>query len=302
MAIIIQYALLVLEVRVKYAVYLPTFTPYADARVIASLAQEAEETGWDGFFIWDDVAGYEYSLADPWISLTAAAVATTRIRLGALITPLARRRPWKVARETATLDRLSGGRLVYGVGTGGGQEQFGDLGDEPDPKRRGDMLDEGLEVLTGLWSGEPYEYEGQFYHIKKTRFLPAPLQTPRIPIWVGGRWPNTRPLGRMARWDGMFPLFPDHFSQEEELDRLRQTVADVQALRGEDVHPFDVIVSGTTPLGRPEESAAITAKYARAGATWWLESLAPQRGRENGEDLWPFEKLRQKLREGPPQN
>jgi alkanesulfonate monooxygenase SsuD/methylene tetrahydromethanopterin reductase-like flavin-dependent oxidoreductase (luciferase family) len=296
-----QYTRLIMEVSLKYAVYLPTFTPYADARLIASLAQEAEEAGWDGFFVWDDVAGYEDNLADPWISLTAAAVSTTRIRLGALITPLARRRPWKVARETATLDRLSDGRLVYGVGSGGGQEQFGDLGDEPDPKRRGDMLDEGLEVLTGLWSGESFEFNGQFYHIKKTRFLPTPLQTPRIPIWVAGRWPNQRPLRRMARWDGMFPLSPDDSSQEDDLDHLRQTVASVRALRGEDPRPFDVIATGVTPLGRPQESAAITEKYARVGATWWLESLAPQRNAENPADLWPFEKLRQKLHEGPPQ-
>ena len=284
----------------KYAVYLPTFTPYADPRVLAALALEAEEAGWDGFFIWDDVAGYETDLADPWISLSAAAVATTRIRLGALITPLARRRPWKVARETATLDRLSGGRLVFGVGTGGGPEQFEALGDEADPKTRGDMLDEGLDVLTGLWSGEPFEHDGQFYHIQKTRFLPTPLQTPRIPIWVGGLWPNPRPMRRMARWDGMFPLSFGHSSQEEELERLRQTIVTVRALRGEDERPFDIIVTGATPLASPDESAEIVSVYARAGATWWLESLAPQRTGGNQEGLWSFDKLRQKLLEGPP--
>lgn len=284
----------------QYAVYLPTFTPYADPRVIAALALEAEEAGWDGFFTWDDVAGYEVPLADPWISLAAAAAATTRIRLGALITPLARRRPWKYARETVTLDRLSGGRLVVGVGVGGGNEQFGDLGDEPDQKKRGDMLDEGLQVLTGLWSGEPFAFEGRYYHIQKTRFLPTPLQAPRIPIWIAGIWPNKRPIARMARWDGMFPLFFGAADQAEELARFRQTVEIVRGLRGEDPRPFDIIASGATPLGAPDQSAAMIDPYIRAGATWWLESIAPQRRIGSNEAEWPFEKLRDKILEGPP--
>ena len=121
----------------KYAIYLPTFDPFGSPRIIADLAREAEQAGWDGFFTWDDVAGTEKSLADPWISLAAAAMVTQRIRLCALITPLARRRPWKFARETATLDHLSRGRLVVGVGAGAGQDQFGDLGDEPDQRKRG---------------------------------------------------------------------------------------------------------------------------------------------------------------------
>ncbi|RPJ49699.1 MAG: LLM class flavin-dependent oxidoreductase, partial [Chloroflexi bacterium] len=152
----------------KYAIYLPTFTPFGRPRIIADLAREAEQAGWDGVFIWDDVAGTQKDLADPWISLAAAAMTTRRVRLGALITPLARRRPWKFARETASLDQLSGGRLVVGVGAGGGQEQFGDLGDEPDQRARGEMLDEGLQIVTGLWSGESFQFEGQYYHLKST--------------------------------------------------------------------------------------------------------------------------------------
>ncbi len=284
----------------KYALYLPTFTPYADARTIAALALEAEEAGWDGFFVWDDVAGYSTDLADPWISLAAAAAATAHIRLGALITPLARRRPWKYARETVTLDRLSGGRLVVGVGVGGGDEQFGDLGDESDQKTRGDMLDEGLQVINGLWSGETFGYEGRFYHLKPTRFLPRPLQTPRIPIWVAGIWPNKRPLRRMAQWDGMFPLFFGAADTNEELQRFRQTVESVRQLRGENPRPFDIIASGATPLNDPDQSAAIIAPFAQAGATWWLESIAPQRRFGSTEAPWPFEKLREKVLEGPP--
>src|SRR5512142_3237706 len=151
----------------KYAIYLPTFTPFGSPEIIADLAIDAEQSGWDGVFLWDDVAGTEKDLADPWISLAAAAVATRRVRLGALITPLARRRPWKFARETASLDQLSKGRLVVGVGAGGGQEQFGDLGDEPDQHARGEMLDEGLAVVTGLWSGETFSFDGKYYHLKQ---------------------------------------------------------------------------------------------------------------------------------------
>jgi alkanesulfonate monooxygenase SsuD/methylene tetrahydromethanopterin reductase-like flavin-dependent oxidoreductase (luciferase family) len=217
-----------------------------------------------------------------------------------LITPLARRRPWKYARETVTLDRLSAGRLVVGVGVGGGDEQFGDLGDQADQKTRGDMLDEGLQVLTGLWSGESFEYAGRFYTIKKTRFLPRPLQTPRIPIWVAGIWPNKRPMRRMAQWDGMFPLFFGAADQNEELQRFRQTVASVRELRGSRSEPFDIIATGATPLQAPDQTRAMIAPYIQAGATWWLESIAPQRRFGSHEDAWPFEKLREKVLEGPP--
>jgi alkanesulfonate monooxygenase SsuD/methylene tetrahydromethanopterin reductase-like flavin-dependent oxidoreductase (luciferase family) len=136
-------------------------TERTDRGDVADLAREAEQAGWDGVFVWDDVAGTEKSLVDPWIALAAAAMVTKRVRLGALITPLARRRPWKFARETASMDHLSEGRLVVGVGAGGGQEQFGDLGDEPDQRVRGEMLDEGLEVVTRLWTGESNHFPSQ---------------------------------------------------------------------------------------------------------------------------------------------
>ncbi len=288
----------------KYAIYLPTFTPFGSARVIAELARDAEQAGWDGVFTWDDVAGTEQDQADPWISLTAAAMLTRRVRLGALITPLARRRPWKYARETASLDGLSGGRLVVGVGVGGGQEQFGDLGDEPDQRVRGEMLDEGLEVLTGLWSGESFQFEGQYYHLKPATFCPRPLQQPRIPIWVAGVWPHKRPLERMARWDGMFPLFWGVADLAEQQAHLREMVAQVlelrQSLAPDPQQPFDVVVTGVTltgvtPADRPAEAEEEIAGFAAAGATWWLELLAPSR---RGADL-TFAQLRQRVLAGP---
>lgn len=281
----------------KFGIFLPTFTPFDSAQIIASLAWDAEQAGWDGVFIWDDVAGVENSLTDPWIALTAAAISTRRVRLGALITPLARRRPWKVARETVSLDHLSAGRLVFGVGNGAGSQQFGDLGDQPDPRLRAEMLDEGLAVLTGLWSGENFAFEGQHYHLRPTCFRPGPLQQPRIPIWVGGRWPNKRPLARMARWDGMFPLFPPEQAPAEQQAHLREMLSAVQALRGPNPNPFDVVVTGVTSPDAPRQAAEICAGFATAGATWWLEELEPHRG---GSQLLPFEQLRERVLAGPP--
>ncbi len=171
------------------------------------LARDAESAGWDGFFLWDhiaekDEAGNSLPCTDPWIALTAAALQTTSIILGTTVTPLPRRRPHKLARETVTLDRLSGGRLVLGVGIGGGKTEWDLLGEETDLPSRGRMLDEGLDILVGLWSGESFEYQGEHYHIEQAQFLPKPLQQPRIPIWVGGGWPeqtSVPPNGALGR-------------------------------------------------------------------------------------------------------
>jgi alkanesulfonate monooxygenase SsuD/methylene tetrahydromethanopterin reductase-like flavin-dependent oxidoreductase (luciferase family) len=283
----------------QYALYLPNFEPWGKARDIAALAQEAEAAGWDGFFMWDDFAGFDVELVDPWVALAAVALATRRMRLGALITPLPRRRPWKFARETVTLDHLCDGRLVVGVGTGGGDDEWAYFGEETDHKIRGDMLDEALEVVTGLWSGETYSHVGPHYHIHGTRFLPTPFQQPRIPIWVGGVWPAKRPLRRMARWDGMFPLFFSAKSAEEAFNQFTESVQIVRSLR-QPADPFDVVALGATPLAQPEESARVVRAYAAAGATWWLESMAPMRMGNPNDPVWSYEQLRAKVLEGPP--
>src|ERR1700730_5324126 len=150
----------------RYAMFLPNFGPFGDARVIADLAARAESAGWDGFFIWDHMVvstNEAFPVADPWVALAAAATATSRVRLGALVTPLSRRRPWKVARETVTLDHLSGGRLIFGAGLGGSAAEgfateFDDLGEQADLRARAGMLDEALEIIAGLWSGEPFSF------------------------------------------------------------------------------------------------------------------------------------------------
>src|SRR5438477_215133 len=198
----------------RYGVYVPNFGPYGDARILAGLAYEAEETGWDGFFLWDQVSKSTLTptidpMVDPWIALAVIALGTRTIRLGTLVTPLPRRRPWMVAREAVSLDHLSAGRLVLGVGAGGGYYDFEALGEVSDAKSLALLLDEGLEVLTGLWSGEQYNHDGIAYHIKEAQFLPRPVQSPRIPIWVANLWPSKAPLRRAARWDGIIPIGRD---------------------------------------------------------------------------------------------
>jgi alkanesulfonate monooxygenase SsuD/methylene tetrahydromethanopterin reductase-like flavin-dependent oxidoreductase (luciferase family) len=192
----------------RHAVGLPNVGDYGDPSLLVDLAGQAEAAGWDGVFVWDHVAYRErgWPVADPYLTVTAIAAATARVRLGVLASALPRRRPWKLARETATLDLLSGGRLVVGVGLGSqAEEEFAAFGEDGDPRVRADKLDEGLAILDGLWRGEPFSHSGRHYRVAETVFLPRPLQRPRIPVWVAGRWPNRRPFRRAARWDGVFP-------------------------------------------------------------------------------------------------
>jgi probable F420-dependent oxidoreductase len=267
---------------IKYALYLPNHGLLGDARILADLAAEAESVGWDGFFLWDHVAAEEEEtrqskpVVDPWVALTAVAMVTTNLRIGTTVTPVPRRRPWKLAREAVSLDRLSNGRLVLGVGIGLGEMEWHDLGEETDPRVRGAMLDESLEILIGLWSGEPFSYEGQHYHIRKAHFIPEPTQKPRIPIWVGGVWPNKAPFRRMAKWDGMFPLFsasgPERIGQlKEALDYVKK---ERQALGMEGA--FDVANLGITPGGDSETTALRVREAVDAGVTWWLELIMPE--------------------------
>ena len=201
----------------RYGISLPNFGEEVDARSMASLAHDAEEAGWDGFFLWDHLLAFspgQVPVVDPWIALSAVALSTKSIRFGPMVTPLPRRRPVKVARETASLDHLSGGRLILGVGIGTMPYEWDYLGEEQDLQVRGAMLDEGLEVLTGLWTGEPFGHRGEHYRIGavppeqdwRAMFYPPPLQRPRIPIWVAGTWPIKAPFRRAARWDGVWPI------------------------------------------------------------------------------------------------
>jgi alkanesulfonate monooxygenase SsuD/methylene tetrahydromethanopterin reductase-like flavin-dependent oxidoreductase (luciferase family) len=226
----------------KRGIFVAPFDELVEPSTLAELASRAEVLGWDGIFLWDHV-NYRppvKALADVWIALAAVACATERLRIGPMVTPLSRRRVQKVARETVTLDHLSSGRLTFGVGLGsdrnGELEPFGEV---VDPRERAQLLDQGLDRLTAFWAGE---------------FEPTPLQQPRIPVWVAGRWPNRRPLRRAARWDGYFPI------DLRGPDDLAVLAAELRDLRGED--PFDLVVE--------IEPGWEVAPWEAAGATWVL--------------------------------
>jgi len=253
----------------RSGLFVPLFGELANPVVVARLAAEAEEAGWDGFFVWDQVRWRPpvLDVADPWIALAAIATATTSMRLGPLVTPLARRRPVKVARETATLDQLCSGRLTLGVGLGSDRfaDEFSITGEEVDDQRRARMLDESLEILTAAWSGEPVHHEGEHYTVGGMRFLPRPVQRPGVPIWVAGFLGNTKPLRRAARHQGFFPANLQH------PDQLAEIVIAITTLREQVgtgiTEPYDIVAAiepGHDPM-----------PYAAAGATWWLVDFPP---------------------------
>jgi alkanesulfonate monooxygenase SsuD/methylene tetrahydromethanopterin reductase-like flavin-dependent oxidoreductase (luciferase family) len=285
----------------RYGLYLPNFGAFGDPLLLAELARDAEEAGWDGFFVWDHVnRDWPTPVADPWIALAAISERTSRLRIGALVTPLARRRPWKVARETVTLDHLSSGRLVFGAGlgsAGGGEPEWRAFGEETDLGVRAAMLDEGLAVLAGLWSGEPFSFEGRHYRVRETRFLPTPVQSPRIPVWIGGYWPNRAPFRRAARWDGAFPLFDR--KRGDPVSQLRELVRFIREIR-DDPAPYDVVHLAVPTLDdHVERRAEIVAPYREAGATWWLERITPDSFGAEWQGAWPIEAMREHIRRGP---
>jgi hypothetical protein len=269
--------------------------PGGDADLAAELAQTAEQAAWDGFFMWEPVWGI-----DPWVSLAAAAMRTQKIRLGTMLTPISRRRPWKLAGETVTLDRLSKGRLILSVGLGAVDTGFDKFGEETDLRKRAELLDEGLEILTGLWAGQPFNFSGQHYQVEETDFLPPPppVQQPRIPIWVVGAWPWLKSMRRVLRYDGILPMVKDdrgtHQAQPEHVAAIKAYIEDNRELDT----PFDIVVEGQTPGDDLQKAANLVSSMQDAGATWWIETLWDQT-----ESIWQpegLERVRRRLNQGPP--
>lgn len=267
--------------------------PNGDIGTIATLAAEAEAAGWDGVFYWDGIyVGPETPVHDPWIAMAAMAMRTSRVRIGSVIMPLSRRRPWKVARETVSLDHLANGRLVLPVGLGA-IDAFGKVGEETDRKVRAELLDECLEILTGLWTAAPFSYAGKHYQLGEMTFVPPPLQRPRIPIWVVGAWGSERSMARALRYDGLIPtkLGADRQHSAPTPDDYRAIRAYAEARRPAGA-PFELIVEGITPTGDRAAAAAQVRPFAEAGGTWWLESpWTPP----NGPD-----EVRARIVQGPP--
>lgn len=240
---------------------------FADAAVVADLAARAEEAGWDGLFLWEHLAWtWGPDSGDPWISLAAAAARTTRIRLGTNVTPLPRRRPQVVATSVTSLDRLSGGRATLGVGLGGTDAEFDQFGEDPDPRRRARLLDEGLALLDDLLTG-------------RRPFGPRPVQAPRPPIWVGGTSPAA--LRRATRWDGWTAESCDAAgNQTIDPDGVAAAIAE-HGLTG------DVVVEGWSDPG----DRSLRQRYEAAGATWWLEAIHERRA--------PLSRLLERVDAGP---
>jgi hypothetical protein len=247
-----------------------------DVHTLAQLAVEAETAGWDGVFVWDCLYGSpenepeKRATCDPWIALAAIALATKRVRLGTMVTPLSRRRPWKVARETVTLDHLSQGRLILPVGLGAVTEGgYAKVGEELDRKIRAQMLDEGLAILTGLWSGQPFSFSGYHYQVQEMTFLPAPVQQPSIPIWVIGAWPHSKSMQRTLRFDGILPAKLDGEMTPADLQEMKTWLSQHR----DSPTPFDIVMEGETPGNDPVAARAMLLPRATAGVTWWLEAV-----------------------------
>jgi len=264
----------------RSAIWLPLFDELADPATLVRLAAEAEEAGWHGVFVWDHLFWRApiRQAADPWVVLSAMAAVTTGVRLGPMVTPLARRRPAKLARETATLDQLSGGRLTLGVGLG--SDRFGGewsrTGEQVDDRTRAQMLDESLEILVAAWSGETVSHRGTHYIVDGATFLPRPVQRPGVPVWVAAFPGSRRPLRRAARHDGFFPVNLTH------ADQLAEMVAFIDPLRDPAREPYDVAIA--LPAGTD------LAPYVTAGATWWVAELEPG---------VPVDTVRGVIRDGP---
>ncbi len=251
----------------RHGLYVAPFGELADVAALARVAADAEGAGWDGFFVWDHVMTHDgLDVADPWIALTAVAMATTKVRLGAMVTPLARRRPWDVARQVAVLDRLSGGRMVFGAGLGGdGRRELSAFGEERDPRARGALLDEALELVVDLWTGEPVTRDGRAFALDRAQVRPTPLQTPRPPVWLACVWPHRRPLERAARYDGVFPVNHERPLRGDDLRAILEVIGEH---RPGGVGGYDVVVVNHE---RPDPSRL--QELAGAGTTWWLQGF-----------------------------
>lgn len=274
-----------------YGIVLSNIGAYSNPREAVRLAQAAEKAGWEGFFIWDHL-GFVWGApsADPWVVLSAVAASTELIRIGADVTPLARRRPHIVANALASLDLLSDGRVIFGAGLGGVQREFAAFGDPGDAKERAAMLDEGLTILDRLMSGEEVTHHGDRYTVEGITLAPLPVQRPRVPVWIGGE--ANPALRRAAHWDGWLASATNldgTIGMSKSPEKIEEMVEEIRSHRPPDT-PFDVALDGYTEPGDDKLPHA----YAEAGATWWLESIHGRRGTP--------EEMLARVEAGPPES
>lgn len=248
----------------RRGLFLPPFDGLAHPDQLVELAVRAESSGWDGFFLWDHLlyAPPVRDILDPYVCLAAVAAATSTIQLGPMVTPLIRRRPAVVARQAVTLDLLSHGRLVlgFGIGDDGGKGELSSFGEITDAPTRGRALSEGLDVLTGLLSGNEVRHHGEFYRADGVTFLPVAPRPTGVPIWLAARWPNPAPIRRAAKYQGVVII---QMTSPSQVTSLKEQLATA----GADLESFDVVV-----LGADGDDANT---WAEAGVTWLLTQLGP---------------------------
>ena len=283
----------------RFSVNIPNFGDFADPETVAKVASAAEAAGWDALFVWDHVVHDKRrrrSFGDPWMLLTAAALATTRIKLGPMVTPVPRRRPEQVARQVSTLDNLSRGRVIFGAGLGGPvDDEYGSFGEPTDLSLLAERLDEGLDLLDRYWSGDSVTHDGRQYQVDDVTLLPRPVQRPRVPVWIGGYWPHRRPMRRAAAWDGAAPLFLSAgHGHAPPVGEVRDLVAYVHAHRRDDPGgPFEIVLGGASPVD-PAGARDMLGPLREAGATWWDER------RPMDDDVDRLEPVLARIEAGPP--
>lgn len=267
-----------------YGLEVIPFGRFSDPREVVKIAQIAEKAGWEGLWLWDHLV-FPWAVGDPWITLAAVASATQSMKLITGVAPMPRYRPHLLARQMTSLDLLSGGRVIFGTGLGIPSD-FTPFGEPESAKTRAAMTDEGLALLTALWSGAEVTHQGEFYQAEKVRFLPTPVQRPRIPVWIGGDSPAA--LRRAAHWDGWIMGVIDEQCQVTKPPA--QIAAQVTAIRQQRTssEPFAVAIDGTSTA----HDGALAREYADAGATWWFEAIFETRG--------PLEEQIARIKAGPP--
>jgi alkanesulfonate monooxygenase SsuD/methylene tetrahydromethanopterin reductase-like flavin-dependent oxidoreductase (luciferase family) len=261
----------------KHALCLPN-AGECDPRTLGELAKQAQDAGWDSVFIEDYIVyqATELPTYDPWVCLASMALHTDTVQLGTLVTPPSRRRPWKLAAEATSVDHLSNGRLIVGIGLGDTTEPgFTAVGEDLEARVRAELVDESLAILDGLWRGTPFSFQGQHFTIDDLTLRPRPVQRPRIPLWIGGGWPNMGLKRRLPRWDGSCAYkHPVESGKDMMPDDIRDLAATVLAVRGS-LEGFTIAVGGRRRADDWERERDHIASVHEAGANVWMEWAPP---------------------------
>jgi alkanesulfonate monooxygenase SsuD/methylene tetrahydromethanopterin reductase-like flavin-dependent oxidoreductase (luciferase family) len=261
----------------RYALCLPN-AGVCDPRTLGELAKRAEDAGWDSLFIEDYIVYQAQPIPtyDPWVCLASIALHTDTIRIGTLVTPASRRRPWKLAAEAVSIDHLSNGRLTLGIGLGDATEPgFTSVGESLEARQRAQLVDESLAILDGLWQARPFSFRGRHFKIDDLTLAPSPIQRPRIPIWIGGGWPNAGLRARLPKWDGSCAYkHPVESGEDMSPSDVAELVEWVRTVRGS-LNGYAVAVGGRARGEDWERERNHIASVHEAGATDWMEWAPP---------------------------